>query len=347
MDTIVVTGASGYLGSWVVHELLQQGHRVHGTVRSLGDVEKLKHLHALSAQHPGRLRLFAADLLLSGSFDAAMVGCTTVVHVASPYSLDKPKNPERELLAPAVEGTREVLAATTRSATVRRVVLTSSIVAMYGDACELATMPGGIVSEDQVNSTSTVSRNPYALSKTQAERAAREMECEQDRWDLVTIHPGAIFGPSLSARADATSVALLRQFLDGSFRQGVPDLHLGVVDVRDVAFAHAQACQLPKAQGRYIAVAQSLSLLDIATLLRQASPAHAAKLPRKQVAKALIWLIAPLTGMTRDYVAHNVGYRLQFDTQRSRAELGVNYRAPVVTLGDHVGQLVADRLVSA
>lgn len=346
MNTIFVTGASGYLASWVVKELLQRGHRVHGTVRNLGNADKIKHLKALSNQYPGQLQLFAADLLAQGSFDAAMAGCSVVVHVASPYSLEKPKDPERELLAPAIEGTREILAAVNRNPCVRRVVLTSSIMAMFDNARELCASPGGVLTEQDENRSSTLTSNPYALSKTKAEQVARQLQREQDRWDLITIHPGAIFGPSLSARADATSVTLLKQFVDGSFRSGVPELSLGVVDVRDVAFAHAQACDLATAHGRYIVVAQSLRLLDIAALLRRASPGHSANLPRKQVAKALVWLIAPFIGMTRDYVALNVGYPSRFDASRSQTELKVSYRAPLATLGDHVQQLTADGLVS-
>lgn len=347
MARVAVTGAAGYLASWVVKLLLEQGHTVHGTVRSLQDGRKLAHLQRLSAEHPGRLVLFEADLLKAQGFDAAMEGCSAVVHTASPYRLGTSADPERELIAPAVEGTRHVLEAVNRTASVQRVVVTSSIVAMYGDSVELQARPGQALAETDVNRTSTAQSNAYALSKTRAEALAWDMQARQNRWSMVSVHPGAIFGPSLSQRDDATSVQLLRQFLDGSFRQGVPELWLGTVDVRDVAQAHVGAALLPGASGRYIVVGESLRLLEIAQRLRQSHPARSARLPTKEVPKWLMWLIAPAAGMARRYVRHNVGHPMQFDTTRSRTELGVAYRPALDTLGEHVEQLVADGLAPA
>ena len=345
MARILVTGAAGYLASWIVKLLLEQGHTVHGTVRCLNDARKVSHLQHLARAHSGRLSLFEADLLDARGFDAAMQGCSAVLHTASPYKLGPSADPERELIGPAVMGTRHVLDAVNRTTDVRRVVITSSIVAMVGDSDELQSRPGQMLNEQDVNRTSTAQSNPYALSKTRAEAQAWAMQAAQARWSLVSVHPGAIFGPSLSHRDDATSVQLLRQFLDGSFRQGVPRLWLGLVDVRDVALAHVNAALQPAASGRYLVVAESLRLLEIAALLRQHHPARSAKLPAKEVPKWLMWLIAPMTDMTRSYVRHNVGYPIHFDTARSRAELGVAYRAAAATLHAHVEQLAADGLV--
>ncbi len=130
MARVLVTGAAGYLASWVVKRLLEQGHSVHGTVRSLKDDRKLTHLQRLSEAHPGQLVLFEADLLGAQGFDAAMQGCSSVLHTASPYKLGPSADPERELIAPAVNGTRHVLDAVNRTPSVERVVITSSIVAM-------------------------------------------------------------------------------------------------------------------------------------------------------------------------------------------------------------------------
>ena len=347
MARVLVTGVAGYLASWVVKLLLEQGHSVHGTVRSLKDGRKLAHLQRLSEAHPGQLVLFEADLLGAQGFDAAMQGCSAVLHTASPYKLGPSADPEHELIAPAVNGTRHVLEAVNRTPSVERVVITSSIVAMYGDSDELQSRPGQMLNERDVNRTSTAQSNPYALSKTRAEALAREMQAQQKRWSLVSVHPGAIFGPSLSQRDDATSVQLLRQFLDGSFHQGVPRLWLGTVDVRDVAQAHVSAALQPSASGRYLVVGESLRLLEIAQRLRQSHPARSAKLPTKEVPQWLMWLIAPMAGMTRGYVRHNVGHPLQFDTARSQAELAVAYRPAIATLDEHVQQLAADGLAPA
>ncbi len=344
-ETIMVSGAAGYLASWIVAQLLEQGYRVHATVRDLQDHSKLQHLEALSIRYPGALQLFAADLLQPGSFDRAMTGCSVVIHTASPYFLERPREPGKQLIDPALEGTRNVLQSVNRCGTVKRVVLTSSVVALYNDACDLSASLLNTVQEEQTNANQDSSHNTYAYSKTVAEQAAWELCGAQSRWDMVTIHPGAIFGPSLSKRVDATSVSMMMQFLNGTFRGGVPRLWLGVVDVRDVATAHVQAALLPHARGRYIVAAKSLSLLAIAQCLEPQRYQLRNRLPRREIPKPLIWLIAPLVGMQRRYVARNVNFPIHFNNQRSIEDLGLEYRAVAKTLDDHMAQLVADGLL--
>lgn len=341
MARILVTGAAGYLASWVVQQFLAGGHTVHATVRSRRDSTKVRHLLRMGEEHPGRLVLYEADLLSAAGFDAAMQGCEIVVHTASPYRLGPSADAEKELIDPAVRGTRHVLDAVNRTPTVQRVVVTSSIVSMFGDSDELQTRPGNMLREGDVNRSSTARSNPYALSKARAEALAWEMHAQQARWTLVTIHPGAIFGPSLSDRDDATSVQMLQQFLDGSFRQGVPRLWLGIVDVRDVAQAHVAAALRSEAAGRYIIVSESLRLLQIAELLRASGAVRAEKLPAKEVPKWLMWVIAPVAGMARDYVRHNVGYPIHFDASRSVVQLDLQYRAARDTLAAHAQQLAS------
>lgn len=345
MATVLVTGAGGYLASWIVSHFLTQGHTVHGTVRKFGDSAKLAHLDALAEAHPGRLILFEADLLQAGSFDLAMQDCTVVVHAASPYFLGHSAHPQEELIAPAVDGTANVLASVNRTPAVTRVVVTSSIIALYGNAFDAAASPGCMIGPDDINHTSTIATNPYAVSKTRAEQTAWDMQRRQSRWELVTVHPGVIFGPALSRRTDATSVDILFSFLKGAYRSGVPRVWLGVVDVRDAALAHVRAALCEAASGRYIAVAESLTLLQIGRLLAQAHPAFARQLPSWQVPKWLAWLGAPLAGLTREFVKNNVGYPIFFDHRKSREELGICYRAPADTLAEHVQQVLDDGLL--
>lgn len=344
-NRILVTGAAGYLASWVVEQLLNKGCVVHATVRDLKDIPKIQHLLDLSGRFHGNLSLFEADLLAEGSFDRAMEGCAVVIHTASPYFLGKAKDPQQQLVAPALKGTLNVLASVNKTESVKRVVLTSSIVALYSDACDVGTSVNHTVQETDVNPNKDIRHSSYAYSKTVAEQAAWAEQKRQDRWELITIHPGAIFGPSFSKRTDATSIGMMIQFLNGSFRTGVPRLWLGVVDVRDVAAAHVQAALLPTAHGRYIIVAESLSLLEISKLMRVGEFGIKNKLPKGETSKALIWLIAPLVGMQRSFVARNVGCPLYFNNERSKLELNIRYHLPAETLNDHIRQIVADGLL--
>ena len=343
--SILVTGAAGYLASWVVEHLLRQGHQVHGSVRSLADQGKVSHLQQLADTLPGTLRLFEADLLVEGSFDQAMQGCDAVIHCASPYFLEDRPDPEAHLVQPAVQGTRNVLNAVNRCPSVRRVVLTSSVLALFNDAKDLISRPTPTVQESDINPNTELRHNPYAYSKTMAEQAAWDMQKAQTRWDMVSIHPGAIFGPSLSSRADATSVGMLTQFLNGSFRQGVPRLAMGLVDVRDAAQAHVTAALQESANGRYILVAETARLLEMAALMDVIAVGIRDRLPRGEAPKSLIWLIAPLIGLRRNYVARNVGYPLAFNNSRSQLELGITYRSLRSTLNEHIQQVARDGLL--
>lgn len=342
---VLVTGASGYLASWIVRQLLEQGIEVYATVRCLLKKEKVAHLIQLQEQYPGKLKLFEADLLQEGAFDNAMRGCDIVIHTASPYFLDKPKNIEKELIQPAVGGTKNILQSVERNPTVKRVVLTSSVVALYRDAKSISQSGECLVCETSVNNNTDKSYNPYAYSKTEAEKAAWDTNKKQNQWELITIHPGAIFGPSLSTRVDATSIQMIIQFLNGSFKTGVPQLTLGVVDVRDAAAVHVKAAISEFAKGKYIAVSKSMSLLDIANVLRVENFGLKNLLPKSEVPKYLIWLIAPFIGMQRQYVANNVNYSVTFDNSRSQSELGIKYRASEDTFKDHISQLVTQGLI--
>ncbi|WP_250458434.1 NAD-dependent epimerase/dehydratase family protein [Microbulbifer litoralis] len=345
-ERVLVTGASGYLASWVVEYLLREGLEVHGTVRNLHDRDKIEHLLELAAEYPQKLKLFEADLLVPKSFDPAMEGCSLVIHTASPYLFEEAKFPEEQLLRPALEGTQNVIDSVERTPSVRRVVLTSSVVALYDNAREVNEAGASLVKPDDINRSSSLASNPYAYAKTQAEQWAWQQQEKQQRWSLVTIHPGAIFGPSLSRRVDSTSINMMRQFINGSFRKGVPRLWLGLVDVRDVAEAHIKAALDGEDQARYIVVSESLRLLDIARLIDAERFNISDKLPTNEAPKWLLWFIAPLIGMRRSYISNNVNFPLEFDDETSRKKLKLEYFEPAKTLNDHVEQLFSDNLAN-
>lgn len=339
---MLVTGGSGYIASWIIKLLLDQGRTVHTTTRA---PEKTGHLDQLAACTQGKLKQFQADLLTPGSFDAAMQGCQLVMHTASPFLLQGYGDAEATLVRPAVDGTRNVLGAVTRTQTVRRVVLTSSVAAVYGDNCELDGVRGGAFTEEHWNDSSTLRHNPYQYAKAAAEREAIRMQREQQRWELVTINPSMVFGPSLTKTTNSASVGMLRRIGSGRYKGGAPPIRLGCVDVRDVAQAHVIAGDNTGVRGRNILSADVLSMLEIGQILQKHYPRYA--LPRKELPKALVWLLAPYTaGISRKYVSRNMGLPLRFDNTKSKRELGISYRPLEQTFTEHFRQLVDDQLLS-
>ena len=349
VHTALVTGASGFIAGWVVKKLLEQGIEVHGTVRSLKDQSKTAHLHDIAAQQPGALQLFEADLLEEGSFDAAAAGCDTIFHMASPFVPFNVKNPQQELVDPAVYGTRNVLGSANRNQSVERVVLTSSVAAVMGDPTDKegqGGQNGPVYTEDDWNQSSSLQHQPYNFSKVSAEEEAWKIAEQQHQWKLVVINPSFVLGPTLSQRSDSTSTNMVLQFLNGSFKTGVPDLSFGIVDVRDVAEAHIRAATRPAAEGRHIVSGPVKSMPEINAVLRQQYPGRF-KLPSGTLPKPLLYLFGPLQGFTWRYIRTNIGHSFELDPTKSREILDMEYRPVQETLKDQVDRLLEAGLVEA
>lgn len=341
---VLVTGGSGYLASWIIKMLLEEGINVNATVRDPSNSKKVDEVTALAKASAGQLTLFKSDLLDTGSFDEPMRNCELVIHTASPFFVTGIKNPEEELIRPAKEGTRNILESAKRNPTVKRVVLTSSVVAIYGDNADIALTPGGVFTEKEWNITSSAEHQSYPYSKTIAEKEAWAISKEQVQWDLLTINPGWILGPSVSKRKDSMSISTMIQFGDGSYKMGVPELWYGIVDVRDVAASHIKAGYTPEASGRHIIVSGEATLLDLANMLRK----HFGDdypFPRKQVPKFLFWLIAPMRGFTRKYASRNAGIQIRFDNSYSKTDLSMSYIPIEQTVKEHFQQILDDGLV--
>jgi nucleoside-diphosphate-sugar epimerase len=343
-NPVLVTGGSGYLALWLIKILLEQGFNVRTTVRDKTQPAKVAHLNTLAQQSGGKLEIFCADLMVADSFAQAMQNCTVVFHVASPFVLNSQEDAAQQVIAPALTGTENVLACVNRAHSVKRVVLTSSVVAMIGDNRDINMLSGGQLSERCWNSTSSATHQPYSYAKTLAEKAAWKIAKQQPHWDLVVLNPGFMLGPSLSQRVDSTSISTMVNMANGKYRWGVPQLYNGIVDVRDVAQAHFLAGLDPNASGRHILVNETLSLLDIAKMLQQHFPTGY-RFAQRELPKWLMWLLAPAIGRSRQYVSQNFNIPISFDNSRSIRALNLSYRPIKQTLTEHLQQLIDDKLV--
>ena len=322
---VLVTGATGFVAGWIVKRLVEAGVCVHAAVRDPENEVKVAHLKQLSEKGPGSVVLFKADLTEAGSYGKAMKGCATVFHTASPFIL-KFNNAQTDLIEPALAGTKNVLASVNATSSVQRVILTSSVAAIYGDTIDCVNTPSGKVNEDDWNTTSSATHQPYSYSKTLAEREAWKMAEGQDKWTLVVINPALVIGPSVSGKSTSASHDIVRQLGDGSMKAGVPPLSMGMVDVRDVADAHIRAAYIKKATGRYMVFNEAQSLLELASLLKQKYGATY-PLPSKELPKWLVWLVGPiiLKTLSRKMISLNMGHKYVGDNAKSTDKLGVNY----------------------
>jgi dihydroflavonol-4-reductase len=325
MSVILVTGGSGFIGSHSILQLLAAGHQVRTTVRSLrreGDVramlnEGLKEgLKDGAAELGDRLSFIAADLENDAGWAEAVAGCEYVLHVASPFPPNVPKN-EEELIVPAREGTLRVLRAS-RDAGVKRVVLTSSFAAIgYGQKKRETPF-------DETNWTDPNGDDvrPYVKSKTLAERAAWDF-IARDGGDLElsVVNPVGVFGPVLGPDY-STSILIVQRLMDGAM-PGCPRLYFGAVDVRDVADLHIRAMTHPAAKGeRFLAVAGDfMSILDIARVLKGAMGARANRVPTRQLPNWLV-RIAALRDPAVRQILPELGKLRNATNEKSRRMLG-------------------------
>ncbi|HEX4079232.1 MAG TPA: aldehyde reductase [Rhizomicrobium sp.] len=288
MSTVLVTGGSGFIGGRCILQLLAAGHAVHTTLRNLRRETDVRMMLREGDVEPGeRLAFFAADLESDAGWPQAIAGCEYVLHIASPFPQNVPKNAD-ELIVPAREGALRVLRAA-RDASVKRVVLTSSFAAVgYGKPPQAA--PFDETSWTDPNGTDVM---PYAKSKTLAERAAWDFIArEGGELELSVINPVGVFGPVLGPDY-STSILLVQRLMDGAM-PGCPRLSFGVVDVRDVAELHLRAMTSPAAKGeRFLAVSGDfMSILDMAKVLKARLGAAARRVPLRRLPDFVVRLAA-------------------------------------------------------
>ncbi len=246
MKRVLLTGVSGYIGLHCAVELLKKGYAVKGSIRSLSKSQKIEDIIKKNVDPKGNLEFCELDLLKDNGWDEAVADCDLVMHVASPFFSKVPKD-ENELIKPAVEGTLRALKAA-HKANIKRVVLTSSMVAMLGD----------VVGDNNINQKSWTNTNAkyataYIKSKTLAEKSAWEFVKDKEL-ELVTIHPGPVYGPTLSNNLSGESMALFKRILTGELKQLI-HASINMSDVRDVAKIHVEALEKEEAKGQRFIVA--------------------------------------------------------------------------------------------
>lgn len=288
--TVLVTGGSGWIGSYVILALLSEGYTVRTTIRSLSRKSRVREALTNGGATPTdleRLSFFAASLDSDDGWAEAVKNCTYVHHVASPFPAELPKH-EDELILPARDGTLRVFKAAV-AASVKRVIMTSSYAAVgYGHPPRKEPF----TEEDWSCLDGEIPLTPYMKSKTVAEKAAWDFiksDQNKSKMELAVIVPLMVSGPILS-KDISTSVEVFKKLMDGSM-PGAPNLSYIFVDVRDVASLHMIAMKNADAAGQRLIAGgneSSYSMLDIAKVIKAKRPEKAKKVPSFQLPNLLI-----------------------------------------------------------
>lgn len=317
-DLVLVTGASGFIAKHLTLQLLQKGYEVRGAVRALNKTDQIKRSLGEAGADISKLTFASADLSNDEGWDAASDGCAGVFHVASPFPVEQPR--DRMALVPAArDGALRVIKA---AGAAKRIVMTSSMAAMMYRARRPNVMA---VSENDWTDVRWKQTTPYIVSKTLAEKAAWEFATQNGfKHRLTTVNPGLVLGPAMDDDLGA-SIELLRLMTKGDF-PAAPPVSYPVVDVRDVADLHIRAYETPEAGGRrLIAASDTMSLLDIAAVMREVAPAFADKTPQRAL-PALAVRMAALFERRIASVLADLGTTPQADTAYVRALTGIQFR---------------------
>lgn len=322
-ETVLVTGATGFIAKHCIAELLRNGYKVRGTARDpVRAADGIRNAVSRAGVDAGGVDIVAADLLRDDGWDVAVDGCRYVLHVASPFPITQPENRE-ELIRPAREGALRLLRSATRAG-VERVVLTSSTVAIMYTAPREA---DHIYTEVDWSDPERGNITPYIASKTLAERAAWEfVETTAGAPQLVAINPAFALGPALDPDL-STSLEVLHLMGRGAY-PAAPRVEFPVVDVRDVAELHVKAMTHPQAAGeRFLATEGGMSLMGIGQQVAATLPDLKGKVPKFVMPDAMVRTLAVFDKRLRT-VLPELGIVRHCSNAKAKEVLGHSFRPP-------------------
>ena len=335
---VLVTGANGFIGLHTVLHFLKSGYHLGATVRTEEQGEIVRQTLAKHAD-TSKLEFIRADLTNDEGWEQAVAGCDFVLHLASPFPAEAPKD-ENELIIPAREGTLRVLRAA-QKAGVKRVVLVSS----------LAAITGGHERENRTfNESDWTDTNKtnyaYSRSKTLAEQAAWEfIRSSENRngMELVTVNPSNVFGPVLDNRHHTSTewfLTLLRREIPGLTRT---QLHF--VDVRDLVNMIEKAMTTPEAAGkRFIANGASIQLQEFALILDRNFASRGYRVPTRVLPDWLIRFFAIFVPKTKP-VVDTLGWQYVISIDQARSLLGWKPRPYEGTILEMAQSLIDENMV--
>jgi len=320
--TVLVTGASGYIGSHVVANLLSKGMKVRATVRDSSDPERVGHLESLPVSDGGDLEIVEMDLLDSESVQRAVADCQSVIHTAAVVVL-KSERAQEEIIDPSVVGTRNILDAIDASSTVRSLVHTSSTAAIRPSSWE----DGQTLTTDTWADDATIEENPYGLAKYSAEKLVRDWHSStKSPVRMVTINPCVVLGPPLSKRHLRGSPSFLMMLLRREIPFVIP-MHISIVDVRDVAEAHVRALTMGEDAGRYLVVSGQMWWKEIARAIKIENPTL--RVPTRQIPYSLSLIVSMFhPRVSLSWARMHLGKRLFWDSSPAQRDLGMSWRKP-------------------
>ena len=281
MEKVLVTGSTGFIGLHCIHQLIEKGYSVNGTLRSKSREEEVRSSLKEANLSDANLNLYECDLMSDDGWEKAIDGCDYVLHIASPFINGLPDH-EDDLIKPALTGTQRILKLSAANPQIKKIIITSSFAAV-GDTFNGQT----VFNESDWSDPNNNKISAYNKSKTLAEKSAWDFMESNPSFKLTVINPVGVIGPMLSDDIGISNL-FVKKILDGS-TPGNPGLHIGFVDVRDVARAHVDSIKNEKSDNKRIILSKDeIWVSELSEILRNLGY----KAPKRNIPK---WLISVLS----------------------------------------------------
>ena len=281
MEKVLVTGSTGFIGLHCIHQLIEKGYSVNGTLRSKSREEEVRSSLKKANLSDANLSLYECDLMSDDGWEKAIDGCDYVLHIASPFINGLPDH-EDDLIKPALTGTQRILKLSAKNPQIKKIIITSSFAAV-GDTFNGQT----VFNESDWSDPNNNKISAYNKSKTLAEKSAWDFMESNPSFKLTVINPVGVIGPMLSDDIGISNL-FVKKILDGS-TPGNPGLHIGFVDVRDVARAHVDSIKNEKSNNKRIILSKDeIWVSELSEILRNLGY----KAPKRNIPK---WLISVLS----------------------------------------------------
>ena len=281
MEKVLVTGSTGFIGLHCIHQLIEKGYSVNGTLRSKSREEEVRSSLKKANLSDANLSLYECDLMSDDGWEKAIDGCDYVLHIASPFINGLPDH-EDDLIKPALTGTQRILKLSAANPQIKKIIITSSFAAV-GDTFNGQT----VFNESDWSDPNNNKISAYNKSKTLAEKSAWDFMESNPSFKLTVINPVGVIGPMLSDDIGISNL-FVKKILDGS-TPGNPGLHIGFVDVRDVARAHVDSIKNEKSDNKRIILSKDeIWVSELSEILRNLGY----KAPKRNIPK---WFISVLS----------------------------------------------------
>ncbi|XP_057787328.1 dihydroflavonol 4-reductase-like [Salvia miltiorrhiza] len=268
--TVCVTGASGFIGSWLVMRLLERGYIVRATVRDPENLKKVKPLIELPKADTN-LTLWKADMNIDGSYDEAVQGCEGVFHMATPMDFES-DDPENEVIKPTIDGMLSIMRSCAKAKTVKKIIFTNSAGTLNVEQHQKPAYDETNWSDLEFIYSKKMTGWMYFVSKILAEKAAMEA-AKENNINFISIIPPVVVGPFFMSAFPPSLITALSPITGNEAHYSI--IKQGqFVHVDDLCEAHIFLFEHPTAEGRYICSSHDATIYDIANMIRKNWPEY-------------------------------------------------------------------------